>query len=99
MNVRHVRTDEPVNTNGDAPIEETLINHVTPESICAFRQEIDNLSIKGRTICNILLQSPTEFLGVMGLDRLKHVLRDSGWKRGQIRTGLREIREMLRQNA
>lgn len=74
-------------------------NHQTPETQLLFKEAVNNLGFEARTICQMIFESPHEFLSMnrpkFSRGHLRTKLRTKGWTWEMIWDGFREIKEFL----
>ncbi|HSH52440.1 MAG TPA: sigma factor [Bacteroidales bacterium] len=79
---------------------EPVSHYASTENTVFFKESISNLSEEGRIICNMIFESPEEYLSLnkpkIAKGYLKNKLREIGWTWEKIWNGFSEVKKVLR---
>jgi len=76
---------------------------IGPEETVSFKEMVSSMGKEAREVCEIIFESPHEFLiqgkPKLSQGRLRDALRERGWSWPKIRNGMREVKQTLMQMA
>ena len=74
---------------------------IGPEETVSFKEMVSSMGKEAREVCEIVFESPHEFLiqgkPKLSQGRLRDALRERGWSWPKIRNGMREVKQTLTQ--
>ena len=72
----------------------SLITYCNPERALQFLEQIERLRPKTRSLCQLILEAPNDFLGLTQAELRNHIER-LGWTKTQAKRSIVEIKTML----
>jgi len=74
---------------------------IGPEEAVSFKETVNSMGKEAHEVCEIIFESPHEFLiqgkPKLSQGRLRDALRERGWSWPKIRNGMREVKQTLTQ--
>ena len=76
---------------------------VGPEEVTSFKEMLNSMGKEAREVCEIVFETPHEFIiqgrPKLSQGRLRDALRERGWSWPRIRKGMREVKQNLTETA